>query len=169
MSDPAISASPAEPNAPPPQPRGGPAMGVPPVIPPRSASKWYRLAWIILAVALIAALALLFGFNPAHHAFYPSCAFYRLTGLQCPGCGGLRAVHHLLHGDVLTALRFNPLFVLALPVAAWFVWRRLWRGPSPKPIAQRTQARWAWTIFAILVAFWIVRNLPLEIFKLPPE
>lgn len=168
MPDPALIASETELN-PPPSPEPPLATGTPPIIGGRPTPKWYRLGWLILAVVLLAALGLLFGFNPAHHSFYPSCAFYRLTGLQCPGCGGLRAVHHLLHGDILTALRFNPLFVLALPVAAWFVVRRVWCGPSAKPFSHRTQARWAWLTLAVLVVFWIVRNLPLEIFKLPTE
>ena len=141
----------------------------PPVLPEAKGSRWPRWGWLILALTLVPALALLFGFNPAHHGFYPFCVFYRFTGLQCPGCGGLRAVHHLLHGDVATAFRFNPLFVSALPVAAGFGVRRMILGSNAKPIPHRTQARLAWIAFVILLVFWVVRNLPLEIFKLPSE
>jgi hypothetical protein len=125
--------------------------------------------WMALGVALLATLIVLFGFNPAHHGFYPFCVFHRLTGLQCPGCGGLRAAHHLLHGEVMTAFRFNPLFVLAVPFAMWMGVRRLVRGPRAVPVSPGVQTRWGWAAFVILLVFWIVRNLPLEIFKLPTE
>jgi len=163
MSEPTIIAAPAE--------HGSPSQpvpaAIPPVIPKAGVSSAWRWGGAALAVALLAALVLLFAFNPSQHAFYPLCVFHRLTGLQCPGCGGLRAVHHLLHGEVITAFRFNQLFVLALPLAGWFTFRRLWRGSRPKPISPRVQARWAWGTLAVLIAFWILRTLPLEIFKLP--
>lgn len=125
--------------------------------------------WLGLAASVGAALVVLFWFNPAQHSFYPFCAFHRVTGWQCPGCGGLRSVHHLLHGDVLTAFRFNPVVVLAVPWLLWLGVRRWWRGPRPGGISARAQARWAWIALGVLVAFWIVRNLPLEFFRLPVE
>jgi len=142
---------------------------VPPKLRAVTPARWLRWGGAVLAVALLVALVLLFRFNPSQHTFYPVCVFHRITGWQCPGCGGLRAVHHLLHGDLIMAFRFNPLFVLALPVAAWLGIRRLWRGARATPTSHRAQARWAWTALAILIVFWIVRNLPLEIFKLPAE
>ena len=125
------------------------------------------LLWLVPVALLLVAFAVLFQFNPSRNSFYPLCVFHRVTGLQCPGCGGLRATHHLLHGDFVTALRFNPLVVLALPVGAWFAVRRWCRGETAAKFSQRTVAVWAWVLFAVIVVFWIVRNLPLEIFKLP--
>lgn len=116
---------------------------------------------------MVGALGVLFAFNPSHHAIYPVCVFHRATGWQCPGCGGLRAVHHFLRGEIWTAFRFNQLVVLAVPVLAWLAYRRWRRGPGRA--AQATQAVWGWTIFVVLVVFWIVRNLPLECLKLPVE
>lgn len=48
------------------------------------------------------------------------CTFHSATGLECPGCGGQRALYLLLHGNVLQALRHNAFFVLALPFLAYF-------------------------------------------------
>lgn len=98
--------------------------------------------------------ALLFYFNPAQHSFYPRCAFYQITGWQCSGCGGLRAAHQLLHGQVVEALRLNALAVLALPLAVWFLWRNWARGGAG------VRARWVWLFLAVLVVFGVVRNLP---------
>src|SRR5665811_2423624 len=59
--------------------------------------------------------------NVAGH--YPTCPFLAITGLYCPGCGALRAVHALAHGDLVTALARNPFAVVALGyvVVAWAV------------------------------------------------
>ena len=101
------------------------------------------------AFILLAAAALFF-FNPAESACFPPCPLHRLTGLHCPGCGSLRALHALLHADLAGAMRMNPLMVLSIPVlAAWLV-RPAWaRGPAP-----------AWASFAVLVTYGIVRNIP---------
>src|SRR5437867_510709 len=70
--------------------------------------------WLI---ALIGAVLVLFAFPPDRYPFYPRCQFHRLTGLNCPGCGSLRALHEVTHGHVVMAFRLNPLFVLALALA----------------------------------------------------
>ena len=43
--------------------------------------------------------------SPGH---YPTCPFLAITGWYCPGCGSLRAVHDLLHGDLAGAVRPQP-------------------------------------------------------------
>src|SRR5260221_9010819 len=73
-----------------------------------------------LLVGIIAlAAGVLFFFDPAEHAFYPVCFFHRTTGLLCPGCGSLRAVHQLSHGHLAAAFRVKPLLVVCLPFLAW--------------------------------------------------
>lgn len=141
----------------------GPGTGLPPRLPDAATKlrRWWP--WAAAGVLLVA-LGLLFGFNPARHVFYPQCFMYRATGLSCPGCGGLRAVHHLLHGDVLMAFRFNPVFIAALPVTAWLVGRRLLKRP---PLAHRTVALLAWLSLAVLIAFGVLRNLLPGFFTLP--
>ncbi|RAJ43112.1 uncharacterized protein DUF2752 [Kitasatospora sp. SolWspMP-SS2h] len=50
----------------------------------------------------------------------PFCPWHRLTGLQCPGCGGTRMAYDLLHGDLAAAWHDNAALLLTLPfVAAW--------------------------------------------------
>ncbi len=114
----------------------------------------------VLAVA--AALAgVLFFFNPAEHGFFPRCFFRVLTGWDCPGCGGLRATHQLLHGNLRSAFALNPLLVLALPLAGFFGARfllaRLTGQKFPQPFQS---ARWIWVAAAVVVAFGVMRNLP---------
>src|SRR5256885_8772120 len=74
--------------------------------------------WIIAACGATAAALVLSFFAPDQHAFYPRCLFHAVTGLQCPGCGGLRAAPRLLHADLAGAWRFNPFLGVAVPPLA---------------------------------------------------
>ena len=118
--------------------------------------------WVLAFGALGIALLLLFYFDPRRHGFYPRCFFHSLTGLNCPGCGGLRAVHQLLHGNFATALQFNALAVICLPFlglallnqASDAIWKKkLFRFHLP--------GAWIMALFFVMVAFTIARNLPI--------
>ena len=132
-----------------------------------SPSRWC-LRWQMLVFwgCLGAALVVLFLFNPARHSTYPFCIFHWITGLQCPGCGGLRAMHHLLHGEVALAFRFNPMLMTAGPVAGAYALWRLQRKPRGR-VSARAQGWFLWAMLGALLLFWIARNLPLACFKLP--
>ena len=55
------------------------------------------------------------------------CPFKTITGIPCPGCGGIRAAHLLLSGDLLQDLCTNPLscllcvFCAVLPFVKVFI------------------------------------------------
>src|SRR5262245_36358819 len=89
-------------------------------IPPQLGAPTNRRPAFVALLAILGSAAVLFWFNPAQSGFYPTCYFHSWTGLLCPGCGSLRAMHQLLHGDIVAAMHFNVLFVLSLPIAAWF-------------------------------------------------
>jgi hypothetical protein len=115
---------------------------------------------MLVALSMAAAAAVLYLFNPTQHGFYPFCLLYRSTGLLCPGCGGLRAIHQLLHGHLSAAFRFNALFVCSLPFLTWFGAKHLLakvRGES-RPVLVRPV--WLWIGFVVLVVFGVLRNLP---------
>ena len=117
------------------------------------------MAWLVLP-ALAAALGLIFFFAPDHYPFYPRCLFHTLTGWQCPGCGGLRATHSLLHGDVAAAFRLNPLFVLLLPVAVFAAIARVVKLRTGRDWLQRfRRPAWLWVLLALIVVFGVGRNL----------
>ena len=76
-----------------------------------------RIWKIALLVTLFGGFFLIyFSYNPSENSFFIPCPFHYITGFFCPGCGSQRAVHLLLHGDMVGAFRFNPLMVLTLPV-----------------------------------------------------
>lgn len=124
----------------------------------------------MLAAVALAGTATVAAVDPGEPGHYPTCPFLALTGLWCPGCGGLRAVHALTHGDVGAALGYNALLVLALPVVAvvWLRWLRLDAGHAPPaagrvPAGRRGPRAPSYVLASVLVlllAFAVVRNLP---------
>ncbi|MFI6156638.1 DUF2752 domain-containing protein [Kitasatospora sp. NPDC051170] len=89
----------------------------------------------------------------------PFCPFRRVTGLQCPGCGGTRMTYDLLHGDLAAAFHDNALLLLSLPLVAlmYLTWLReglAGRSWSP-PLGRRGTA----AVLGTAVAWALVRNL----------
>jgi hypothetical protein len=99
--------------------------------------------------------------DPHEHGSWGICPSAAL-GVYCPGCGGLRAVNDLTHGDPLGAASSNLAFVVALPfivvgLALWAVGR--WRGhPYRVPMSMITPL--AYASLALLGVFTVLRNLP---------
>ncbi|GAA4184681.1 DUF2752 domain-containing protein [Streptosporangium oxazolinicum] len=134
------------------------------------------LAPLGVALAAGAAVAFVGAVNPNEPGHYPACPFLLLTGLYCPGCGGLRTVYALVHGDPATALGLNPLVVLLIPalVLLWGRWTlRAWSGggstgePGAAPAWRSVRPVYVWSALAVMIAFWIVRNLPFGEFLAP--
>jgi len=96
--------------------------------------------------------------NAAGH--YPTCPFLAITGWYCPGCGALRAVHALAHGDVITALARNPFAVIAIGylVVAWVLW--LDRTARGRPIRWLAPPWVLYTVLGAVVLFGVLRNVP---------
>lgn len=91
---------------------------------------------------------------------YPRCILKQYTGIDCPGCGGTRCVHALLHGDLRTALDHNALVVLLLPIVAYAVVRWVLRYAGVELPALRLPSWMAWAIPVAMVVFTVVRNIP---------
>jgi uncharacterized protein DUF2752 len=116
---------------------------------------------VATACAVGAATGYLAAVDPEHPGHYPVCLFHSTTGLWCPGCGCLRAVHALAHADLATACHRNALLVLAAPVLvlAWAVWVRAAYGAqdrAPRPIPPVA----LWSSVALVAVFGLLRNLP---------
>lgn len=98
--------------------------------------------------------------DPNQPGHYPTCPFLALTGMWCPGCGTLRAVHALTRGDLATAIDLNVLTVVLLPllVLGWVAWVRYRLGLRPR---MPDLPSWSGPAIAVVVpVFWVVRNLP---------
>ena len=101
----------------------------------------------------------------------PVCPTKALLGITCPGCGSMRMLYSLLHGDLGAAVHFNAVALVALPllVGAWAAWALArWRGT---PMRSWQHVRWGlWPsraplVAGIVLALWlVVRNIPVEPF-----
>jgi hypothetical protein len=127
---------------------------------PRAKSLWTVVGAVVLSLALVA----LYCFDPANGGLYPRCGFHALTGLNCPACGSLRALHHLLHGGIAAAFKCNPLLVVLLPIATVFLGRRLLAERNGLSPVRPANPHWIWILLGVLIVFGILRNLPFAAF-----
>jgi hypothetical protein len=126
-------------------------------------------ALFLTPIALLCAggAYLLYRFDPAKCAVYPPCLFHVITGMYCPGCGSTRALYQLLHGHVVKAFRFNPLMVAALPFLSYaLVAEGVFAVTGRTLPTFRPKWNLARTILYIIVAYWILRNVPIYPFTL---
>ena len=122
---------------------------------PARASVAWTAAGVGAATLLVAAI------DPNEKGHYPTCPLLALTGIYCPFCGGLRAVHDLAHLDLAGALDRNPLAVIALPVIAvlWLLWaQQAFTGKQLLTLPVRPG--WGWAALGVLAAYMVARNLP---------
>lgn len=49
------------------------------------------------------------------------CIIFEYLGVYCPGCGGTRAVIHLLHGRLLKSVWYHPLVMYGVVLYVWFM------------------------------------------------
>ncbi|MDD5138692.1 MAG: DUF2752 domain-containing protein [Verrucomicrobiales bacterium] len=117
-------------------------------------------AGVVLGATAIGVGATIFFFNPGTHAFYPVCIFHSLTGLNCPGCGMTRALHGLLHGNLMLALKDNALFVASLAAAAAWSVRIAVRKMRNQPVNLKIPAKFLWLLLVLAILFGVFRNLP---------
>ncbi|MEU8283608.1 DUF2752 domain-containing protein [Micromonospora sp. NPDC048905] len=91
----------------------------------------------------------------------PTCLLKLTTGLDCPGCGGTRALWYVLHADLPAAARHHFLFVFALPFLAYLfvAWAANqafgWRLPE-----LRISSKVIVGFMGVWLAFSVLRNLP---------
>lgn len=117
--------------------------------------------FVIATAATVVVAGVLGTIDPNEGGHYPTCPFLAVTGYYCPGCGTLRACHALVHLDLGTAWDRNPLLLVALPLmfASWVMWglrlagRTTWSTILVPP-------RWLWLAIVVIVAFWVLRNIP---------
>lgn len=120
-----------------------------------STPRWQRAVLLLTLSAAGVVLVLLHGHEPAT-VDLPACTFRGLSGWHCPGCGSMRATHHLLHGHVQQAFAHNALlmaapFILGLQYLRW----RL-RHNGYRPFVDRARLL-GW--LGLVVAWALLRNL----------
>ena len=106
---------------------------------------------------LIAIMITVYCYDPSSYQIYPPCIFHFLTKLYCPGCGCLRSVYQLLHGNLAKAFSHNILIQIYMPILiAYFLEECGLKGMSK--ILERKVVRLA--VIGIVLVFFIFRNIP---------
>jgi Protein of unknown function (DUF2752) len=91
----------------------------------------------------------------------PLCPTKLLFGIDCPGCGTLRMLYSVLHGNLLAAARFNALALAALVLLVWAYLAWVYGRLAGRRIWSWQRHRWAAPVTLVLVLAWsVVRNLP---------
>lgn len=118
--------------------------------------------WSVVIIFLVILAILYKTYNPDGNNYFPKCPFKVLTGFECPGCGSQRAIHHLLNFEVLGAFKENPLLVLSIPYLLVGITFDLIKHPGNKALKWRKilyGEKAIYILLAIIIAFWILRNI----------
>lgn len=113
----------------------------------------------LVAVLAMSITAFYFFWNPVENSFLPSCPFKNLTGYFCAGCGGQRAFHALLRGNVAEAFHDNLLIFIIIPIVSYKIILKM-NGSAIKDVFI-LKNKGIWIFLSLLFFFTIIRNVPL--------
>ena len=117
-----------------------------------------RCRFIIAIIALLG-IIVYYRLDPASRELFPKCPFYLLTGCKCPGCGTQRAIHQLMHLDLKKALEYNALMVCSIPLLLLLLVSDYFKERWPRMYVWSRNPVLSWTILAIIILWWILRNI----------
>lgn len=126
---------------------------------------FYIIGWVCLILALVLGLAWKNGYFL--WIFPPDgCVLHNLTGYYCPGCGGTRAIHALLHGHIVRSFFYHPIVVYTAVFFGWFMLSQTIEKASRGRFAIGMHYRdiYLWIALAIVLLNWLVKNLVLAVF-----
>ncbi|OBG51736.1 MULTISPECIES: DUF2752 domain-containing protein [unclassified Mycobacterium] len=96
----------------------------------------------------------------------PVCPTKALLGIDCPGCGSLRMLYSLMHGNITAAARFNALGLAAVVLLVWAYLAWTYGRLAGRRIRSWQHTRWSAVVAMVLVGAWfVVRNIPFAPFS----
>lgn len=121
-----------------------------------------KIIAVILIIVFVGLVVIYVKFDPTHSHIAPKCIFKTLTGYDCPSCGGQRALHLILNGDVKRAFMLNPFLFFATPYIALIAYSSFCDGKYAKRLKHIVQSPTMVTVYLfVYVAWWVIRNTPL--------
>lgn len=121
---------------------------------------------LVAASAALVCAAIWVGDPTTPHGPLPVCPTKALLGIDCPGCGSLRMLYSLMHGDLLAAARFNALGLVAVALLVWAFAAWTYGRLTGRRIRTWQHQRWAAAVtLGLTVAWFVVRNIPFPPFS----
>lgn len=132
--------------------------------------KFHKKLYIYAFISVILFLLFLFAYHFFDYSFYgrgTDCGFKYLFHCYCPGCGGSRALDAFLHGKIITSILCHPAIAITfclfmayfLPATYTFLIKRNGK------LYYKFHSFTLWTLLAIIVIHFIIRNILLICFK----
>lgn len=119
-----------------------------------------RTLIIILAIAALLVFGIIYyALDPSQSGMFPRCTFLSLTGYKCPGCGSQRAIHALLHGDVVGAFKYNALLLISIPWIALCLYAETQRIRNPRLYTRINAPQLMWLFLITVLLWWLLRNI----------
>jgi Protein of unknown function (DUF2752) len=116
---------------------------------------------IVAASTTLVCAAIWVGDPTTPHGPLPVCPTKALLGIDCPGCGSLRMLYSLMHGNLLAAARFNALGLVAVGLLVWAYVAWTYGRVVGRRITSWQHHRWSAVVTLLLVVAWfVVRNIP---------
>jgi len=116
---------------------------------------------IVAASTTLVCAAVWVGDPTTPHGPLPVCPTKALLGIDCPGCGSLRMLYSLMHGNVLAAARFNALGLVAVGLLVWAYVAWTYGRVVGRRISSWQHHRWSAVVtLSLVVAWFVVRNIP---------
>jgi hypothetical protein len=96
----------------------------------------------------------------------PVCPTKALLGIDCPGCGSLRMLYCLMHGNLPAAAKFNALGLATLVLLVWAYLAWTYGRLVGRRIGSWQHHRWsAMVTLSLVVAWFVLRNIPFAPFN----
>ncbi len=123
--------------------------------------------WFGIAAAIVLVIVWIVYRNFFDGVVFKECAFKRVTGLYCPGCGGTRSVKALLSGHFIRSFIYHPFIPYC--IIMWILYEgshilEMLHVPHIK--GMKFRSAYAWWGIGILLVNWIVKNIILIVINM---
>lgn len=117
-----------------------------------------QIAFYVFFVCII---CLYFFIDPSKSDFFLKCPLKTITGYECAGCGVQRAFHQLLHFRFLEAFKYNPLFVISIPILLIFLMINFSKDEKLKVGINRffNSRAFVFVVLIIVLVFSLLKNM----------
>lgn len=115
---------------------------------------------LLVIILIVGLLSIYFLYNPSENTYFLKCPFKSITGYDCAGCGSQRALHQLLHSNVISAFKLNPLLIVSLPLIIYALYLKVhnYLFNTSYRVKLFYKKWFIYTFFGCALLFWIFRN-----------